>query len=177
MRELSLSILDLAQNSIRCGASTVIISIIVDDFDNKLTVSIEDDGCGMGEDVVDSVLDPFYTTCVSHKVGLGVPLFIQRALMTGGSYKIHSSEGVGTVITAVFNMNSVDSVPLGDVAGVVQCLVASAPDVVFVYDYHRGKHHFHLDTEGLFKELGIDGNQSSLKLELIKAYLADKIIQ
>lgn len=178
MRELSLSILDLVQNSIRSGASLVEISVTNDGFGEKLTISVKDNGCGMDDAEVSKITDPFYTTCVTHKVGLGVPLFIQRSLLTGGGYEIKSQKGSGTAITAWFNTGSVDFVPLGDIASTLLCLVISAPNVDFIYTYKSNEYSFTLDTEKLFVELGVESDLSStVKATLMKEYLADKIIQ
>ena len=54
MRELSLHILDLAQNSIGAGAHNVNITINEDEA-GFFTFSIADDGCGMSEEFLKKV--------------------------------------------------------------------------------------------------------------------------
>ena len=72
MKELSLNILDVAENSVKAGAS--LTQILLTEKDGVLKLEIVDDGCGMSEDIVRSVTDPFYTTSTTRKVGMGIPL-------------------------------------------------------------------------------------------------------
>ena len=72
MRELSLHILDLAQNSIEAGAHHVQIDINENE-DGYFTFAIADDGRGMTEEMVKKVRDPFVTTRITRKVGMGIP--------------------------------------------------------------------------------------------------------
>ena len=75
MTELSLHILDIAQNSIKANAT--LIEIIIDEnvADNLLTIEIIDNGCGMDEEFLSDVTNPFRTTRTTRKVGLGLSLF------------------------------------------------------------------------------------------------------
>ena len=110
MKELSLNILDIAQNSIRARAT--LVEITLEESDETLTVTVKDDGCGMKEDFLRRVTDPFATTRTTRKVGLGLPFFKMEAEMTGGSLEIHSKseeeyEDHGTVVTARFFKNHI----------------------------------------------------------------------
>ena len=102
MRELSLNVMDIVQNSIRAGASLTTIRIDESVPGDTLAITVTDNGCGMSEEQVKSVIDPFFTTRTTRKVGLGVPLFKMEAEMTGGSFTIDSKLGAGTTLTAVF---------------------------------------------------------------------------
>ena len=107
MKELSLHILDVAKNSVKAGAKLVGIDILTDK-EGMMTIRITDDGCGMTEEVLMRVTDPFYTTRTTRKVGLGLPLLRLAAEQTGGSFKLTSSveEGnSGTTVTVCFNTN------------------------------------------------------------------------
>ena len=73
MKELSLNILDITQNSLTAGATLVGISLLEDE-QGILTLTISDDGKGMSEEIVKGVTNPFYTTRTTRKVGLGLPL-------------------------------------------------------------------------------------------------------
>ena len=115
MRELSLNVLDIAQNSISAGASEVEITVEEISSASKMTIIIKDNGCGMDEETVRNVMDPFYTTRTTRKVGMGVPLFKMAAESTGGSFDIVSELGVGTTVTAVFGLSNIDRMPLGDI--------------------------------------------------------------
>ncbi len=151
MKELSLNILDIAQNSFTAGAS--LTEIILEETPSTLTVKIVDNGCGMSEETLKQVSNPFYTTRTTRKVGLGIPLFRQAAEQTGGYIAIESTKDPvthGTVITGVFNKTHIDFTPLGDIASTV-CLLAQGcgdGDVVFTHKI-EGKETVELDTRTL----------------------------
>ena len=125
MPEISLNILDVAENSTRAGASLVQITVDVQPDLDRLTVIIADDGCGMTKEQVERVTDPFYTSRTTRKVGLGVPFFKLAAENTGGSFSIESEPGKGTTVTAVFTLNHIDRMPLGDMTATIQTLILS----------------------------------------------------
>ncbi|MBR6635675.1 MAG: sensor histidine kinase, partial [Clostridia bacterium] len=75
MRELSLNILDIAQNSIAAGAGLITIDVAENTKAKELTITVSDNGCGMTEEQLNNVLDPFFTTRTTRKVGMGIPLF------------------------------------------------------------------------------------------------------
>lgn len=158
MRELSLNVMDIAQNSVTANSSEILISVIGNLDREILTITIEDNGKGMTKEQVQSVIDPFFTTRTTRKVGLGVPLFKMEAEMTGGSLNIDSTVGVGTKLTAVFNTNHIDMVPLGDINGTILPLVTGNPSIDFIYTYGkilRGEENsFSLDTREVKEVLG-----------------------
>ena len=112
MQEISLNILDIAQNSVRAGASLIEIEITEDTDNDLFSFSIKDNGCGMSEEMVKSVMDPFVTTRTTRRVGLGIPLLLQSARSTGGDVTIDSTVGVGTTLTATFSHGHIDRQPL-----------------------------------------------------------------
>jgi len=71
--ELSLNVLDIANNSIRAGADLIEIRIEVSRDKDTLLIEIADNGCGMTKEQQSQVEDPFFTTRTSRKIGLGVP--------------------------------------------------------------------------------------------------------
>ena len=146
MQELSLNILDIAQNSIRAGASLVQISVVRKTAGERLFITIEDDGCGMSEQQVNRVVDPFFTTRTTRKIGLGIPFFKMTAEMTGGSFHIQSSPGVGTRVTAEYCSNHLDMLPLGDVPSTMITLISGSPEIDFVYRHEVDGRLFVLDT-------------------------------
>lgn len=135
MTELALHILDIAKNSVRAHASRVEILVDVSSERNLLTVSVSDNGCGMSDELKNSVTDPFSTTRKTRKVGLGIPLFKQAAETTGGEFSLESELGVGTTTTATFVLDSIDRVPLGDVAGTMTTLIGGDEHVDYVLTY------------------------------------------
>ena len=146
MPEISLNILDVAENSVRAGAALVQITVAIDEKKDTLSVVIEDNGCGMTEEQVRHVTDPFFTTRTTRTVGLGVPFFKMAAEQTGGSFSIVSHVGEGTTVRAVFCLHSIDRMPLGDISGVIHTLVTFHPDMDFLYRYCYNDKSFVLDT-------------------------------
>jgi len=146
MKDLSLHILDIAQNSISAGAANISIRIDENVAKDTFSIEIEDDGCGMDEQTVQKVTDPYFTSRTTRKVGLGLPLFKQNAEMSGGSFIIESQPGKGTIVRAVFGHSHFDRPPLGDIAGVVMILVGSNPQLDFIYLHKTGKGEYEFDT-------------------------------
>lgn len=156
MVEISLHILDIAQNSIKAKASLVEIEVIENTADNILTVRISDNGCGMDEAFLKDVTNPFRTTRTTRKVGLGLSMFKSAAELTGGSFDISSSVGEGTVVTAHFVHDSIDRQPLGDMAFTMSTIIGGAPDIDYIYRHSYDGREFDLDTRELRSVLGGD---------------------
>lgn len=152
MTEISLNILDVAENSTKAGATLVTITVEADFGADQLTVSIEDNGCGMTPEQVERVTDPFFTSRTTRKVGLGVPFFKYAAESTGGSFRIDSTVGEGTTVTATFTLSHIDRMPLGDINTTIHTLVVYHPDTDFVYSYRYNDKSFTMDTRE-FKEI------------------------
>jgi hypothetical protein len=149
MRELSLNILDITQNSITAGASLIEIEVFEDTRLKTLAVNIIDNGRGMSEEQLMSVRDPFFTTRTTRKVGMGIPLFKLAAEQTGGRFSINSALGKGTVVNALFKTDSVDFTPLGDVSASVLTLIQGHPDTDFLFRHQTDDGTVELDTREL----------------------------
>lgn len=140
MKDLSLHILDIAQNSIRANATLVEIVLVEDIPSDLFSITIRDNGCGMSPETVEKVVDPFYTSRTTRKVGLGLPLLKQNAERCGGKFTITSKENEGTEVLATFSHSNIDRPVLGDIAGVVIILVTSNPEMNFIYSHsYNGK--------------------------------------
>ena len=146
MEDLSLHILDIAQNAIRADAKKIIIKIMEDEVEDKLILSIEDDGKGMDEQMLQKAKDSFFTTKDDKKFGLGLAFLSQAAEETTGSLKIEPRQPKGTKVTAVFKPNHPDMKPMGDIPGTMSTLVAANPAVQFVFDYKRADYNYHFDS-------------------------------
>ena len=155
MPEIALNVLDIAQNSVRAEASLIQISVDVDEAADTLTITIEDNGCGMTAEQTARVTDPFFTTRTTRKIGLGVPFFKMAAESTGGSFSIQSEPGVGTKVTAVFGLSHIDRMPLGDMNGTIYTLITFNTQIDFLYTYTFNQRSFTLDTRE-FKNIGIE---------------------
>lgn len=165
MKELSLNILDITENSVKAGAD--LTSIIIEEKGNILTLTIEDDGRGMSEEILRGVTDPFYTTRTTRKVGLGLPLLKLAAEQTGGCMTIESvsiednPEEHGTKVRAVFYKDSIDFTPLGDVVTTILTLIQGHPDTDFLFrhvieDSGEKDVSVEMDTRELREVLGED---------------------
>ena len=152
MEELSLHLLDLIQNSVKAGAS--LIEIIITEKAGLLTIELNDNGCGMSEEFLQRVESPFTTTRTTRKVGLGIPLFKQAALMAGGDFGIISRQGEGTRIKASFEINNIDRAPMADLAGTILGQVLSTPvtpDYRLLYTVEDAS--FEFDTREIRRQL------------------------
>ena len=146
MNEISLHILDILQNSLRAGASLITVTVQFDEATGKLTVSIEDNGCGMDREYVLKVTDPFVTERTTRRVGLGIPLFKAGAEGCGGSFEIKSKKGEGTLIRAVFMTGNIDCPPLGNMTDTMVSQIISHQDVDFIYKFTTSAGEMNFDT-------------------------------
>ncbi len=169
--EISLNVLDIAQNSIRAEADLIEIGVYIARKADTLTVIINDNGCGMTAEQIAHVEDPFFTTRSTRKIGLGVPFFKMSAIITGGSFEITSEVKVGTKVKAVFVLSHIDRMPLGDINSTIHTLVTYNTNIDFVYTYEFDGQSFVLDTRQMREILGgvpLDAPEVS---DYIKEYL------
>lgn len=135
MKDVSLHILDILQNSIVANAKLIKVNIYDSNLSGTLKFTISDDGKGMDDKILNKITDPFYTTRTTRKVGLGIPLLKQNCEQTGGSLNIKSTINKGTSIDALFYKNHLDMLPLGDISGVISLTASSWPDIDFEYSH------------------------------------------
>ena len=154
MPEISLNILDVAENSVRAKASLIEITVSVKPKEDTLSVIIRDDGCGMTADQVKRAQDPFFTTRTTRIVGLGLPFFKQAAESTGGTFRIDSEKGKGTTVEAVFILSHIDRMPLGDISSTIHTLIVFNEQIDFKYTYEYDDKGFILDTREMREMLG-----------------------
>lgn len=154
MRELSLNVLDIAQNSISANASLIEIEVLENTEKKELVIGIYDNGRGMTSEQVQNVQDPFFTTRTTRKVGMGIPLFKLAAEQTGGSLEITSEVGVGTRVRTVFKTDSIDFTPLGDMDSTIITLITMNTDRDFIYRFGIDENEFTLSTTELKGILG-----------------------
>lgn len=153
MPEISLNVLDVAQNSVTAGAQLTEIGVTADREADTLVFTIRDNGRGMTPEQVAKVTDPFFTTRTTRKVGLGIPFFKMAAEITGGRFHIESTLGVGTKTTAVFGLSHIDRMPVGDIAGTMTALIGANPDIDFVLRYSVEGNGFISDTREMRQAL------------------------
>lgn len=172
MKELSLNILDLAQNSLTAGAKNVTIVIRESVKDDILFVHISDDGEGMDQAFLNCVTDPFFTTRKTRPVGMGIPFFKMQAEMAQGNFEITSEKGKGTALWATFRLSHVDRPPIGDVVSTMIVLIQGSPDVDFIYIRQTDKDKFEFQTTEIKETLeGISLSEPEV-LDWIRDYIA-----
>ncbi|TAN42163.1 MAG: ATP-binding protein [Nitrospirae bacterium] len=169
MEDLSLHILDVAENSIDAGAGLIVIALSENDKEDSFSIRITDDGKGMDEEMIKKVLDPFFTTKTVRRFGLGIPLLEQSCRESGGGLSIESAEGKGTAITAEFRKGHIDRKPLGDMGATMMTLIGGHPEIDFELRYEKnGDTDFILSTRELRMELdGVPLNEPAV-LKYIK---------
>ncbi len=173
MTELALNVLDVANNSIRAGASLIEIEIKIQRELDTLTISISDNGCGMSKEQLEKVEDPFFTSRTTRSIGLGVPFFKLAALSTGGSFHIDSAVGIGTTVIAEFKLSHIDRMPLGDMNCTMHTLITLNTQIDFLYTYLFDGRQFMLDTRefrSILKEVPFNSPEISA---YIKEYLEE----
>lgn len=174
MRELSLNVLDIAQNSISARADLIEIEILEGTDKNELLIGIYDNGKGMTAEQLEAVRDPFFTTRTTRKVGMGIPLFKMAAEMTGGRLEIESEVGKGTRVKAFFNTSHLDFIPVGDMASTMVTLITMNEDIDFLYKRSVDEKAFTLDTRSLKEILGgVPFSEPSISAWL-KDYIEEK---
>ena len=157
MDELSLYILDITMNSVRAGATEISITLTEDE--EWFTFSVSDNGCGMTQEQLERLDNPFFTTRKTRKVGLGIPFLKMLAEMTGGNVRITSvsdkvSEDHGTTTTARFGKNHIDFIPLGDIVETVKTLIQGSPEINFTFNHTMQKGSVTLSCSQLREILG-----------------------
>ena len=168
MEDLSLHLLDIAENSIDAGADRIEMRIEEDSVKDLLLLEVRDNGRGMDEETMVKVTDPFYTTKTVRRVGLGLPFLSQAAKECDGKFSITSERGRGTTISASFTRSHIDRKPLGDIAATMVVLVTGHPDIDFVLEYKRDGFCYRFDTAEIKHELGEIPISTPVVLEIIK---------
>src|SRR3989339_833585 len=154
MQDLSLHMLDIIENSIKAGARMVEIMINEDLEKDILSIEIKDNGEGIDRETLEKVLDPFYTTRTTRRVGLGLSLLSQSAKEAEGDILIKSEKGIGTAVHAYFKHSHIDRRPLGNIADTIFVLIAGNPDIDFYYKHKKNDKEYSIDTKEIRAELG-----------------------
>ncbi|MCB5272059.1 MAG: ATP-binding protein [Candidatus Cloacimonetes bacterium] len=160
MQDISLHLLDIIENSVRAEAKNIKVRVINNVQKNRLRIIVEDDGIGMDSHTLEKAQDPFYTSKLQRekKVGLGIPLFKQNAEMVGGTFKMASEPGFGTVLTVDFTLDHIDRMPLGNLKDTLLNVIIGHTDVDYcvhlIYRDKAKEQCFYLDTKAIREELG-----------------------
>ena len=152
MEEISLHILDIAENSIRAAATRIEIVLTRDRAKDLLRIELIDDGKGMDAGTLARVRDPFFTT-KKKKTGLGIPLLAQAAELTGGTMSVDSAPGKGTRVSIVFTWSHVDRPAIGSMTDTLMTLIAGHPDLDYIYEERDDGRVFRFDTREIKNDL------------------------
>lgn len=147
MKELSLHVYDLIENSVAANASLIEFSVIDSLNDNIYSFVIKDNGKGMSQEFLAKVTDPWTTTRTTRKVGIGLPLIKMNTENAGGGMDIQSELGKGTVLKFWFQHDHIDRPPMGDLAGTIVMLCAQHEDIHYIYKHITDKGEYIFDTE------------------------------
>ncbi|HMK37591.1 MAG TPA: ATP-binding protein [Desulfomonilaceae bacterium] len=153
MQDLSLHVLDVAENGVSAGADLIEITIEEDVKSDRLRITIKDNGKGMKPEFLARVLDPFVTTRTTRKVGLGLSLFQQAAQEAEGDLHIESTPGTGTTVSVLMRYHHIDRKPMGSMPDTIVTLIQGNPEVDFVYSHTRDGREYLLDTREIRAEL------------------------
>jgi len=146
LRELSLHILDITENGLDAGATSIRIFISESRAENLFKITIEDNGRGIPSEELEKVMDPFFTTRETRRVGLGLSLFRETSRRCGGTFKLTSREGRGTRVEATFGLGHIDLPPMGDIAGCISTILIGHPRMDLLYDHEVDGEKFTFDT-------------------------------
>jgi len=171
MITLSLNILDIIQNSIRAGAGIIELDISESVKDDIMIISVTDNGKGIAPEILENVTDPFVTTRKTRKIGMGLSLLRQHAVMAGGDIKVDSRERKGTKVEAMMKYSHIDRQPLGDISGVMIILIASNPEIDFIYNHKTDKGTFHFSVEETKEYLGISSFKGNELMNDLREYI------
>lgn len=154
MKDLSLHLMDIIQNSISASCSKITVSINANKELDLLEIEIADNGVGMDKELLNSVSNPFTTTRKTRKIGLGIPLLKDSANLSGGCLTINSQKGIGTVVKASFRISHIDRIPLGDMAETIVTVIIANPDIGFELNLGNAKEVFRFDLAEVKEKLG-----------------------
>ncbi|MFW6019223.1 MAG: ATP-binding protein [Bacteroidales bacterium] len=154
MKTLSYHILDITENCCRANATVIKLAINEDQSSDAYCIQIEDNGDGMSEAMLEKVHDPFFTSRTTRKVGLGIPLFKQNALQSGGNFFIDSKLQKGTIVKATFKLTNIDRPPVGDLPDTIVWLIASFDKTIrFIYTHKTNSGEYKFDTNEIREAL------------------------
>ena len=166
MRELSLHILDLIENSVRVEASVVRVSVIEDREEDTLTIMVEDNGPGLNV-APEVAADPFYTTSQGKRTGLGLSLFRAAAERAGGTMRVGRSELGGVAVEVVMQLSHIDRTPLGDLPATLSTVVCTNPHLDLICRFVADGTNRTVRVRDVMQNLGLGRNTLFETLRLI----------
>lgn len=178
MRELSLHILDLVQNSIEAGAGKVTLELIEERHGmDTFLIRVTDNGSGMSMETCKRVMDPFVTTRTTRHIGLGLPLLEMTTKRCNGSLTVTSRVGIGTVVEAVYQHSHLDRPPLGNLVDTIKSIIIANQEMDFSYFHQVDQATFSLGTGEMREILGDISFTQPDVLVWLHEYLTDHVMK
>lgn len=177
MKELSMHILDIATNSVRAGATQILITVTEDLIHNEFRFDIEDDGKGIPDDILSTIKNPFTTSRTLRKVGLGIPLLDENCRLCDGFLEITSKVGKGTQLKSMMVYNHIDRPPMGDIVNTIIGLMTSNENINIHYKHAYNDHSFEISTKALQEELEDVPLTSISVIQWLREYLTESIVE
>ncbi len=146
MQDFSMYCLDIAMNSVRANASEIKITLIDSEKEDCLSLCIEDNGNGMSDAQQRKVIDPFYTTRTTRKIGLGIAFFKSLADSCNGEFTLTSICNKGTLIKATAQKSHWDTPPVGNMPETVLTLIQTKDTIHWKFTFQSDLGLFILDT-------------------------------
>lgn len=174
MQDLSLHVLDIAENSAHADATLIEIEIIEDSKKDCLSIQIKDNGRGMDDEILKRVMNPFYTTRTTRRVGLGIPLLKQNCELAGGTLTLKSELNKGTLLLATMQLSHIDRLPIGDMASTMITLINAYPTIDWVYTYQKDNQIAEVDTREMKAILGDVSLEEPEIMQWIQDYIKDQ---
>jgi signal transduction histidine kinase len=171
MEDLSLHILDIAENSVAAQADKIEIRICEDLDKDLLSIEIIDNGVGMDKETLEKALDPFYTSKTVRRFGFGLSLLSEAAKAANGNFFLQSKKGEGTILKADFQHSHIDRQPLGDIGQTLITLIIGNPEIDFIFEHKRNGHTSFLDTRIIKTQLQEMPINSLAGIKMIRVYL------
>lgn len=153
MEDLSLHILDIAENSIEAESTEIHIFIEENRKNDLLTLEIRDNGKGMSQKTIQKALDPFFTTKKTRRFGFGLSFLAEASREANGRFSIRSRPGEGTRVLATFQASHFDRKPLGDIAQTLLTLIMGHPEIDICYRHKINHSECVFDTEKIKSQL------------------------
>ncbi len=168
MEDLSLHILDIAENSVAANANRIEIRISEDIKKDFLSIEVIDNGVGMDKEILEKALDPFYTSKTVRRFGFGLSFLSEAAKAANGRLSIKSKKGKGTRIRADFQHSHIDRQPLGDIGQTILTLIIGNPEIDFIFVHKKADHVYRLDTRKIKTQLNETPINSPAGIRMIR---------
>ncbi|MBP7460204.1 MAG: sensor histidine kinase [Candidatus Delongbacteria bacterium] len=178
MKEISLHILDLLENSTKAGATRVEMIIRTDTRLDRLSIEIRDNGHGIPAEKLNHVFDPFYTTRTTRRIGLGLPLIKQTVEACRGEIRLQSVLGQGTCLSFWMQNSHLDRPPMGNLVDTIMSFISGNKNVDFFYEHYYNDHKFLFNTLELKAQLDDLAMMDNPEVySFIRTYLMDNLKQ